>query len=138
MSRSSGVNLLTQANTWTQQQILAQTRVGGILIVQNAIEFTFYATRVAGATITSSEVLTYGDTTAGIMTITLPAAPLNGEIHFIKQINSANVLTIGGNGHNIDGVASLALGTQNEGVMLHFDSTGNVWRVVAQVATVIL
>ena len=52
------------------------------------------------------------DTSAGNLTIYLPPAPKNGDTAQIKKIAAANTLTIDGNGHAIDGAATIAVVTQ--------------------------
>jgi hypothetical protein len=129
---------LGTSNTWTQQQSFnARVLANGLLVSLGGFEFN-PSIYTGTATLLSSDTVTFCDTTAGVFTASLPAAPVNGLAFYIKQINSANALTVSGNGHNIDGVASIAFTAQNEAIMVVYDGANTAWYVVAQVATTIL
>lgn len=70
-------------------------------------------------------------TVAAITTVTLPAAPVIGETHTIKD-GSGNAssfnITVSGNGKNIDGAATYVLIVNYEAVTVRFD--GSVWDTV--------
>lgn len=79
------------------------------------------------------------DATGGAFTLSLPANPNNNEIHFIKKVDTTvNVVTLSGNGHNIDGVASIALGSAQEALLVQYNGTAAAWRVWAANAAAIL
>jgi hypothetical protein len=83
------------------------------------------ATRTATTTtaFTSADYLVIGDTTAGNFTASLEASPTSGQIHVIKKKVAANILTLSGNGNNIDGAATFPITTQYESVTVQFDGT---------------
>lgn len=71
------------------------------------------------------------DTTAGNVTVSLPAAVLHsGRVINIKRMDgSANTLTVDGNGsETIDGSATLLIPTQYESFTLLCDGTG--WIII--------
>jgi hypothetical protein len=53
----------------------------------------------------------------------LEASPTSGQIHVIKKKVAANILTLSGNGNNIDGAATFPITTQYESVTVQFDGT---------------
>ena len=79
-------------------------------------------------TVQTSNTIFLGDTTSASFTIYLPADPTPGFFTRIKQIAAANTLTIDGNGHNIDGSASLSIVTQYTSATLVFG--GVEWNII--------
>jgi hypothetical protein len=87
------------------------------------------------------------DATAGNRIITLPSSPVctnvldtdgstvighSCPVYNIKKIDaSANTCTIAGNGHNIDGAATLVISSQFANKALQFDITSATWNVLA-------
>jgi len=68
---------------------------------------TTRVTKTASYTLTTADYAVDVDTTAGAVTITLPASPANGAQYNIAKITTdANVLTIGRNGKNLQGSAA--------------------------------
>lgn len=135
---SSGKNILAQTNTWSGAQSYNQ-----IIQANQGVQFNSFS--VMGATVQTTTVTLSGgswvqlcDTTAGAFTLSLPASPGSGQSYFIKQINSANALTVSGNGHNIDGAASIAFTAVNEGILVMYLLANTAWYVIAQVAATIL
>jgi hypothetical protein len=63
------------------------------------------------------------------LTITLPAAPYNGEEHVIKAITATvpSPITINGNGKNIDAAATATIITNYGSRTLVFNSSLNIW-----------
>lgn len=59
------------------------------------------------------------DTTTGNLTATLPPTPIVGQEHRIVKVRAANTLTLSGNGHNINGFATLNFATG----LVAFDGT---------------
>ena len=69
------------------------------------------------------------DATSAPFTITLPAVPGSGEKHDVKKIDaSANIVTVDGNGKNIDGTATISIKYQNTNVEMQYDSAA--WRIL--------
>lgn len=79
-------------------------------------------------TVQTTNTIFLGDTTSASFTIYLPADPTPGFFTRIKQIAAANTLTIDGNGHNIDGSASLSIVTQYTSATLVFG--GVEWNII--------
>ena len=67
--------------------------------------------------------------TVNPLTITLPAAPYNGEEHIIKAITATvpSPVTINGNGKNIDAAATATIITNYGSITLIFNSALNIW-----------
>ncbi len=67
--------------------------------------------------------------TVNPLTITLPAAPYNGEEHIIKAITATvpSPITINGNGKNIDAAATATIITNYGSRTLIFNSALNIW-----------
>ena len=84
-------------------------------------------------TITSDTLLTVDHATVIInassnaVTATLPVIPVLRKKYTIKSIDSANTVTVDGNGFNIDGSATITLAT-NISTTIQFD--GSEWRVL--------
>ena len=71
--------------------------------------------------------------TAAPRTINLPASPMSGEIHIIKDITGsagANNITVAGNGHNIDGAATKTIASNFGSMSVQYNSTSNVWMII--------
>jgi hypothetical protein len=68
------------------------------------------------------------DTSGGSFTLTLMGNPVTGHELHIKLINSANTLTVSGNGKLIDGLSSWTLAVRDEALTIQYD--GTVWRVL--------
>lgn len=82
-----------------------------------------------GITIGSND--THIGCTSGGITITLPASPLTGEYHEIKDSNgnaTGSNITISGNGNNIDGSSSVQLTLNYTSLSIRFN--GTKWSVV--------
>ena len=87
-------------------------------------------TKTADYTITTSDYAVDVDTTAGAVTITLPATPANGAQYVITKITTdANVLTIGRNGKNLQGSAANVTTTSGSrpSYTWQYDSTSGGW-----------
>jgi len=53
------------------------------------------------------------DATGGVVTVDLPTSPISNRIYSIaKADNSGNAVTVDGNGKNINGSATISLGSQ--------------------------
>lgn len=72
-----------------------------------------------------------GATTSAARAITLPAAPVAGETHRIKDITgtgAANNITVSGNGKNIDGAATFVINTNRGSIDVIYN--GTEWSIV--------
>ncbi len=82
------------------------------------------ATKTANYTLTDSDNVIYVDATSGAITITYPASPLTGkEYEIIKIDSSANVVTLAGNGNNINGQSTQPLSSQFDAVRTRYNIT---------------
>lgn len=80
---------------------------------------TIYKLKNTGAAKTSAYAVQQTDqfvavnTTAGAVTVTLPAAPVDGQTHYIKKVSTdANDMVLDGNGKLIDGAAAQTTSAQ--------------------------
>jgi len=109
---STGINVTTQVPT--------QFVVGAFQAVNPAGDYT----------VLNSDYYV-GATTSAARAITLPASPIIGETHRVKDITgtgAANNITISGNGHNIDGAASFVINTNYGSVDVYYNGTN--WFIV--------
>jgi hypothetical protein len=138
MGRTSGPFPLGTNNTWAGLQTFGNQVTFNQGVALNTV-FSMAATvHAAAATLVGGSPVHLFDTTAGAFALTLPAAPAGGQVYYIKQINSANALTVAGNGKNIDGAASIVFTAQNEGVLVQYNAALAAWFVIAKVAATIL
>jgi hypothetical protein len=98
---------------------------------------TFTGIQLGVRTVTANDPATLNDftircdATAGNVTETMLASPPAGAIINVKKVDaSANTCIIAGNGHNIDGSASLTISTQNVNKQIQYDSTSGTWNVL--------
>ena len=72
------------------------------------------------------------DTTSNIITITLPSTPIDGTFYIIKDLGNASAfnITVDGNGHNINGAATVVINVDYEHTEVIFCSTNNKWLIV--------
>lgn len=79
-------------------------------------------------TLTGSPTLIIVDTSAGNVTLTLPApATVTGALITVKKLTAANTLTLSSSA-NIDGAGTLAWSTQYQSY--NVQSTGSTWVIV--------
>lgn len=80
---------------------------------------------------TNADFTILANASAGAFTINLPASPVNGELSNIKKIDSTNnIVTINGNGYNIDGSTSIGIRHQYNSVTLQFDTFLAIWNII--------
>ena len=98
-----------------------------VLTTQGFIANT--VTKSSAYTALSTDYTIRADGTAAGFTITLPASPTTGQIFNVKKIDStANVITISGNGNNIDGTATKTISTQYTSLVFQFN--GSTWDLI--------
>lgn len=69
-------------------------------------------------------------TAAAAMNVTLPPTPNDGDEYTVKDVGGTGAtrnLTIVGNGHNIDGAATLVINTNYGKATVSYDATAGVW-----------
>lgn len=84
----------------------------------------------ANTTLDNTYYTVLADSTGGAFTISLPAAPDQGQAYKIKDSGGnalTNNITISGNGNNIDGSASASINTDYGALELVYDSTEDAW-----------
>jgi hypothetical protein len=94
------------------------------IVAANVVITTTYASAASDHTILA-------DATVAGFTISLMASPTNGAIINIKKIDSTpNIITVSGNGFNIDGAPSLQIAYQWNSVTLHYNSSLTAWFII--------
>jgi len=101
----------------------------------NSVEFLLKRpnnTKTAAYTVEGSDYLVLGDSTGGSFSITLPLAEKHtGQTFIIKQIGTANTVTVDGDGtETIDGALTQALTTQFDFIGILSD--GSNWHIIHQ------
>lgn len=107
-------------------------RAGAWTTQATAGEVLSITSKTANYTATATDHTILVDATAGVVTITLPAAATNaGREYAIKKIDaSANAVTIDANGAElIDGAATQALATQWKSMIIQCN--GTAWFILA-------
>lgn len=95
-------------------------------------------TKTAGYVAAVYESVQY-DASGGAFEIDLPAEPLLGDVIRFKNVGtSTNVLTVDGNGNNVEDPSSLSsysakIPISVAGASVTFEFTGSVWTVVSLV-----
>lgn len=89
------------------------------------------STKTTTYTITSADYTIRADATSAAFTVSLPVAPVAGQVFNVKKIDSTvNAVTVSGNGHNIDGQASMVISTQYTNIMVQYDGTSTTWNII--------
>lgn len=91
---------------------------------------TAISIQFADYTLTVSDHTIIADTTSNDITLTLPLAPVPGEIHSFKKPLAAHTLTISGNGANIDLSPTKSLTSALSTLTIQFD--GADWWILSQ------
>lgn len=93
-----------------------------------ARSFTTYTTT---ATLTGADDFVLLDSTGGAFTLSLPAAPSDGDFFDLKKIagGAANLVTIDGNGNTIDGAATQSLKNNYENYYVTFSTANSEWYI---------
>lgn len=82
-------------------------------------------------TVLSTDYIIATDSTAGVITITLPSAPSTGVTYQVKDSTgqaAINNVTVSGNGANIDAAATFVMNVAYGSITLVF--TGTVWSII--------
>lgn len=73
------------------------------------------------------------DTTGGVVTITLPPSPNNGERHIIADVGgnaATNNITVNGNGHNIIGSSSYIITGPYNVLEVAYNTDKTIWVII--------
>lgn len=108
------------------QYIPGNLTVAGDLIVEGSIISNGIIKALRAETsdydVAATDSTILADATSNTVTISLPAAPTQGQVYNIKCINATFTCTVDGNGNTIDGNASIIL-IQDEAITVHYDGT---------------
>lgn len=85
---------------------------------------------VLGATPARSGWYYFADPSGGDFTITLPAAPDNNAKVNVKHVGPSGIVTVNGNGKNIDGESEISIQSQYDSVTLIFSGPLDAWFLV--------
>jgi len=123
-------NLLVRNSTTGEIEIRDASTISGGTGNQN-----IYSTKtiVSGnTTLTNSDFVIFCQSSVTSITLTLPIAPVDGQVYKIKDVDNAlvNNITIDGNGKNIDGSSTALINTQKGGIEIVFDQTLDGWYVL--------
>jgi hypothetical protein len=84
--------------------------------------------KTAAYTLTAADYAISADATTAGFTLSLLAAPTDGQYYEVTKVDAtANVVTIAGNGHNINGAATKTLTAQWATARLQYDATLGQW-----------
>lgn len=134
ISVSSSTGNVTITNTG----VTSVTAGTGISVSASTGSVTISATsntnssvKTANYTVTSSDYTIFADGSAGGFTVTLPATPTANEIHNIKKIDETrSVITISGNGFNIDKYSNVVINVPFVSIMVQWNPTSNRWQII--------
>jgi len=116
--------LTTTASQFRFGKAISTTAMYVDIDVQNGHEIRNIDTVTTNYTLLNSDFTTLVNSTGGNIDIDLPANPLEGQMYNVKKISSDSyIVTLDGNGNNIDGVATKTTTTQWQGWTVHFDGT---------------
>jgi len=112
----------------------------GVLDVQGTVSFASGkieagVTTVTGAggspddTADGTTTIFYLDGGANTATLDLDASPTEGQLYYIKSVDSTNTATVRGNGNDIDGAASDITLATNEAILAHYTAAHD-WRIL--------
>lgn len=99
----------------------------------NVTGFSAASRTATGATtvVEGSDYLIRADATTAGFTVTLPASPTTNMVVNVKKIDAtANVVTVSGNGHNIDTTATKPISTQFTNLQMQYDVTSGTWNIL--------
>lgn len=136
---SIGGNLVLTSGTGTSTNGTINLQVGGTTtasLITNKFVTTkgrrrnVTPTTISYGVLATDDIIAVGTTVAGI-TITLPASPVTGDSYDVKDtvgLAATNVITISGNGINIDSAATYTINSNYGGATIIF--TGTIWSVI--------
>jgi hypothetical protein len=120
------------SSNYTLRSIPDVNYVTGLTSTIKVNKITVRVTSIS-TTLTNNDYLLLVDTTS-LITATLPASPVDGQIYKIKDYNGnafTNNITVSGNGKTIDGASSAFINSDRGGLELVFSTTTNGWNITA-------
>lgn len=102
--------------------------LNGLFVALGAAETLNIRTVNASSSVTSTDYSIDADATTAALTVTYPLTPAPGRILNVKKIDTTvHVVTLNGNGSNIEGGATLAIALPQLSLQTQFD--GAQWRI---------
>lgn len=131
IATGAGANAVTLGSTNTTSATTINAGSGGISLQSGqTVKVTSVATAASPYAVLGSDFYIACDVTAGILTITLPAAPATGRHLIVSDSvgqSGANTITIDGNGKNISlagtSAATKTIATAYKAVELYYNGT---------------
>lgn len=129
LPKASGANTLVDSILSESAGVMT---IAGSLVVNNTIkaagEVQAIRTITTSTTALNSDWTILVDCTGGVVTVTLPTSPVNGQVLNLKKIDSSvNDMVISG---TFDGLSSLNVSSQYASMTLQYSSTGTTWNVL--------
>ena len=126
--RVRGIN----ANAGTVGDKIVVADVNGILKTIAAPTTTAIRTESANYAAAAADETILVNAAGGTVTVTLPSAPTVGKKYNVKKVDStANTVTVNGNGHNIDGTATISGTLPYQGWVMQYD--GSNWFIISRI-----
>ena len=106
--------------------------VDGILKTIAAPTTTAIRTESANYAAADADETILVNAAGGTVTVTLPAVPTVGKKYNVKKLDStANTVSVSGNGHNIDGTATISGTLPYQGWVMQYD--GSNWFIISRI-----
>ena len=115
----------------TTGNVLEWTGSAWTPVALNSVNVTLVNNAASPYAVLSTDYIIAADSTAGAITITLPASPSVGTIYQIKDRTgqaAIHNITINGNGHNIDAAATFVINDAYGAITLIFG--GTTWMIM--------
>lgn len=126
--RVRGIN----ANAGTGGDKIVVADANGILKTIAAPTTTAIRTESANYAAAAADETILVNAAGGTVTVTLPSAPTVGKKYNVKKVDStANTVTVNGNGHNIDGTATISGTLPYQGWVMQYD--GSNWFIISRI-----
>lgn len=121
---------LQSATTAGATSSVASTFTGGLS--STGATARSYQTVTATATLATASNYVKANAAASDITITLPAAPLDGQIITVKRINSTagNTLIVPNSGHTLSTGTQVKLVNKDRICSFQYSTTGTVWEIL--------
>ncbi|MNK15853.1 hypothetical protein D3C87_340060 [compost metagenome] len=104
----------------------------GVLKTVTAPTTTSIRTESANYAAAAADETILVNAAGGTVTVTLPSAPTVGKKYNVKKVDStANTVTVNGNGHNIDGTATISGTLPYQGWVMQYD--GSNWFIISRI-----
>ncbi|RWW96753.1 autotransporter outer membrane beta-barrel domain-containing protein [Flavobacterium cerinum] len=126
--RVRGIN----ANAGTAGDKIVVADANGILKTIAAPTTTAIRTESANYAAAAADETILVNAAGGTVIVTLPSAPTVGKKYNVKKVDStANTVTVNGNGHNIDGTATISGTLPYQGWVMQYD--GSNWFIISRI-----